>query len=143
MRSLAATLLFATALAHAEAPAESAWNEVTQSAAEVDSAKDCTLACRALESLARATKKLCDLGPDHCEEARAKLREATERVRATCPNCAAIETAGQAPPPPPPTVQSTSEAPRGGGCAGCSTSSGSRSAVALALLFLVRRRKKT
>jgi hypothetical protein len=52
----------------------------------------CSTACAALSSMGRAAEHLCELASDadhRCEDARARVRSATERVRASCPACAA------------------------------------------------------
>lgn len=54
---------------------------------------DCATACRALASLERAAKRVCEgatqLGEGgHCGEATRRLRDARGRVRAACPRCA-------------------------------------------------------
>lgn len=54
----------------------------------------CATACSALASMERATVHLCGLageGDHRCEDARARVRSATDRVRASCPACAATE----------------------------------------------------
>ncbi len=55
------------------------------------SAANCDLACRALGSLERAARVVCDLDQeaDHprCEMARTRLRAARTRVRAACGQC--------------------------------------------------------
>ncbi len=156
--TVALAILLAPSLAAAQTttPTESqkTWSEVQQQAAEAENTQDCAIACRALESLARATQHLCDLGPEHCDEARAKLREATERVRAACPECAAGRGAQTEAPhvvnaPPAPAGGGTeavqAESTRGGGCAGCNTASSARDLVVpglAALGFLVARRKR-
>ncbi|HSQ65546.1 MAG TPA: MYXO-CTERM sorting domain-containing protein [Polyangiaceae bacterium] len=151
-----AAALFAPSLALAQTTTrsepEKAWAEVQQQAAEADNAQDCALACRALQSLARATQHLCDLGPEHCDEARAKLREATERVHALCPDCTVgtlaepqprAEMAGA---PSSDRLVAESSSQKGGGCAGCSTTASSGDLVVLALaslaLMAVRRKKR-
>lgn len=53
---------------------------------------DCAMACRALASLERAAKRVCEssgqLGEGgHCGEATKRLREARGRVRAACTRC--------------------------------------------------------
>ncbi len=54
---------------------------------------DCAAACRALDSMERATRHLCDLvasSPDdapRCDDAQRKIRTAREHVRATCGVC--------------------------------------------------------
>lgn len=154
---LAALVTPSVALAQATTvPSESdkTWTQVQQNAAEAESAQDCAIACRALESLSRATQHLCDLGPEHCDEARAKLREATERVRAACPECAAVRgaqpEARMATAPPSAGGGSADRAvaaestQRGGGCAGCSASptGGDLVVPGLAALALLASRKK-
>lgn len=146
--------LLAAAPVSAQTEAESAWSEVQQRAAEVAATQDCRVACRALESLSRATKKLCDIGPDHCEEARAKLRDATARVRATCPECevkTTVEPKATNPPPAPPSyagsdtvAKEEAAAPsKSGGCAGCGIASRAEGSIGLlALALLALRRKK-
>jgi MYXO-CTERM domain-containing protein len=140
------------------AEAEQAWAEVQKSSTEALASQDCRLACRALESLQRATKRLCDIGPEHCEEARAKLRDATQRVRTTCPECE-VQTNVPADQPknanmPPPsyggggsdTLASESAPQKSGGCAGCNTSTsdpGIAGLVVLAVLALRRKKKPT
>ncbi|HEU4404927.1 MAG TPA: hypothetical protein VFS43_06505, partial [Polyangiaceae bacterium] len=70
-------------------------------ALEAGGEADCTTLCRALSSLARATERLCNLTRGEaeaterrCTDARARLKDATQRVRGACPECAI---AGQAP----------------------------------------------
>jgi hypothetical protein len=100
---------------------------------------DCLNACRALDSMRRASERLCTIDPgDACAKAQAKVRSATQRVRASCPECAAAtatqkERSAEEPPAPPATpapappsgeakaaAPAQAEAPRkGGGCAAC------------------------
>ena len=52
----------------------------------------CTIACRALASMERATSHLCSLaGEDdpRCAGARSRVRNATDRVRSGCSDCSA------------------------------------------------------
>ena len=51
--------------------------------------KECGTACRALASMERAAKSLCELG-DHaeCERAKARVDAAREKVRKSCGACA-------------------------------------------------------
>lgn len=50
--------------------------------------KECTSACRALASMERAAKSLCDLGgADECSRARARVEAARDRVRSSCGTC--------------------------------------------------------
>lgn len=108
---LAAFALFAPGMARAQGTVKKDAKAVTQAQQEFDGAlralevggeTDCATLCRALSSLARATERLCNLTrgePDsterRCTDARTRLKEATQRVRAACPECAL---AGQAPP---------------------------------------------
>lgn len=113
---------------------------------------DCALACRALESLRRAADRLCALDPgDACTDARAKLRDAAERVRVACPECAAaatVPTPRTSPVPADSTTVHASAAPgKGGGCAGCATTSGTDVdgawlAAAIAACAALRRRAR-
>lgn len=96
--------------------------------AEALSTDDCSSACKALASMRRATDRLCALEPGpRCDSARAKLDEATNKVRRACPQCA-VSVAPQPAPEAAPARESvaTASAPpperRGGGCAGCTTS---------------------
>ncbi|MBW2453583.1 MAG: hypothetical protein JRI68_03695 [Deltaproteobacteria bacterium] len=51
---------------------------------------DCTVACLALESMLRATERLCELAPGpKCEDARNKVADAKRRVSESCPDCEA------------------------------------------------------
>jgi MYXO-CTERM domain-containing protein len=119
-------------------------------------ASDCTLACRALESMRHAADRLCSLDPgDRCARARHKVEEASARVRSSCPSCA-VEQEGEkafAPPPTSPappteTVAQEAQVQRRGGCGGCATTSTPVDAVvplalgALGLLALRRRRQR-
>ncbi len=50
----------------------------------------CASACAALASMERATDHLCTLAgaqDARCSDARARVKSATDRVRATCPSC--------------------------------------------------------
>jgi hypothetical protein len=50
----------------------------------------CVTCCRALASMGRAAEHLCGLageGDERCENARARVGRATDRVRAQCPVC--------------------------------------------------------
>jgi len=89
------------------------------------STSDCATACRALASMQRAADRICALAPGKsCDDARAKVDDATRRVREQCPTCTLgapqEHTVANAPAAPSP----TSEAPRGGGCAGCNATGG-------------------
>jgi MYXO-CTERM domain-containing protein len=145
--SIVLALLVVPNLARAQAAqsqGEKAWNEVQQYAAEATDTQQCAVACKALESLARATQQLCEIGPEHCEEARAKLRDVMARVRAACPECQSAQN-------PPPTMTAdthtvqAAEVSHRGGCAGCATSGSSPEIpwlVAGLALFAARRRRR-
>jgi hypothetical protein len=118
---------------------------------------DCTMACRALESMRRATERLCAIEPgNRCAEAIRKVGDATQRVRAACPTCPeSLVESSPAPVPadapsraePEPATQGTGASTRSfevvasaegakkrGGCAGCSTpGSADRDAFTMAL----------
>ncbi|HEU4404943.1 MAG TPA: hypothetical protein VFS43_06585 [Polyangiaceae bacterium] len=78
----------------AEKGADSLWVEFERFDREVAlSTGDCATACRALGSLERAAKRVCEgaaqLGEGgRCGEATKRLREARGRVRAACTRCA-------------------------------------------------------
>jgi len=155
MRTAIFALILLAAPASAQTDGDAAWNEVQQRSAEIASTQNCQVACRALESLSRATKRLCDIGPEHCEEAKAKLRDAEQRVRTTCPECdvktGAAHVQPQEPPPPPQAygghpadTVSAQESSKRGGCAGCSSAPepADFGAAALILLATVRRKRR-
>jgi MYXO-CTERM domain-containing protein len=144
------------------AEAEVLFAEVEQDYASALSA-DCTTACRALDSISRATEHLCAIDPgDRCARARQRLADASAHVHATCPACAAPREEGPAkhaevpaqsptpPPPPPPAAPAAEEEVRvskRGGCAGCSTSQKDIDppgwiAAGIALLAFVRARSR-
>jgi MYXO-CTERM domain-containing protein len=55
-------------------------------------AGNCAVACAALESMKRASERLCEMDPGPaCERARAKVEDAEERVRNAC-DCAVATT---------------------------------------------------
>jgi hypothetical protein len=122
---------------------------------------DCSLACRALESMRRAAEHLCSLDPGaRCADARAKVGRAAERVRASCPSCDAatgtttVQEKTRAPEPAPPPEEyresdttASRNAPSHGGCAGCTAASGAcaggaLAAIAIAMTMLARRRRR-
>ena len=50
--------------------------------------KECATACRALASMERAAKTLCDLGErDECTRAKARVEAARDKVRKSCGKC--------------------------------------------------------
>lgn len=124
---------------------------------------DCTVACLALESMQRATERLCELAPGaKCEDARAKVADAKRRVSESCPDCAASHEEQAVTPVPPTPADPPSmgdDEPRAeatappaeearGGCAACAV--GGRQDGELALLggllalglTLARRRRR-
>jgi MYXO-CTERM domain-containing protein len=114
---------------------------------------DCDTACRALDSMRRAADRLCVLEPgDRCTRAQQRVKDATERVRSTCPACASVQQGEKAatPPGPAPAEREEAAAPgRAGGCAGCTLAErddarGGLGAAMLAAvgLALLRRRRK-
>jgi MYXO-CTERM domain-containing protein len=124
------------------------WTDFNAQAGALESAttQDCATACKALESLTRAAEHICAVAPDHCDEARARVRSATDRVRAACPQCETRTAdndvhAGQTTSE----VKVQAAAPEHGGCAGCATgampSDAGLAAFALALLAGIRRRR--
>jgi MYXO-CTERM domain-containing protein len=152
------TCLPATAMAQ---PAVGSRSDIDSAQAEVDNdyaqalASDCALACRALDSMRRATERLCALDPgDRCSSAKSKLDDATKRVRTACPVCAQEQgerkAASPPAPAPPPSTESVVEmesVQKKGGCAGCATASTPADAVgplALAglMLMALRRRRR-
>lgn len=53
----------------------------------------CSIACRALDSMKSSADHLCKLageGDGRCEDARGRVRGASTRVRAVCPECASL-----------------------------------------------------
>ena len=64
-------------------------DELNRAEAQIAAApKDCMSACRALASMERAAKSLCDLGgADECSQARARVEAARDRVRSSCGSC--------------------------------------------------------
>lgn len=128
--------------------ASGAGDDVSAIQAELDRdyaatlASDCPTACLALESMRRATEKLCALDPaERCTAARRKLADATARVTAACPSCGPSfrdeeKKAPIAPAPPAPaeSVVQAESVQKKGGCAGCATASGPEEAVAPVVL---------
>jgi hypothetical protein len=96
------------------------------------STSDCNLACRALASIRRAADRICALEPGpRCDAARAKVAEATRRVKETCPECVVsfVPESESAPPAAKgdeaeSTVQVSQAAPKRGGCRACMTAPG-------------------
>jgi MYXO-CTERM domain-containing protein len=107
---------------------------------------DCSIACRALESMIRSAERICELEPgERCEAARRKVADAKRRVRDACPDCAAaasldalepeplpgpVQAYGKGGPAPAPPAES------GGGCASCSVGRAHGRPLALWLLAL-------
>src|SRR5262249_37279738 len=65
------------------------WDELNRSATAIENATpaDCETACKALESMERAAQHICTVAPDHCDEAKARVAAARERVKSACPTC--------------------------------------------------------
>ncbi len=132
------------------------WNDfATQESAIANaSTQDCATACKALESLARAARHICDVAPEKCDEAKSRLRAAADRVHAACPQCTAVTQTPSTPPPPTTltggageNVSAQSAPPtRGGGCAGCAVTSSAPDfgtmLFALAAIAIFSRKKK-
>jgi len=81
-------------LPHGGSDARDGGSDVDSVVAEIDrdlaqaQSADCDTACRALDSMRRATERLCAMDPgDRCARARQKLADATARVRSACPSC--------------------------------------------------------
>jgi MYXO-CTERM domain-containing protein len=125
----------ATALAQPAPPASEALvlqGDIERYAAEADGS-DCATACRALDSMRRATDRICEIEPgDGCARAEATLRRTAARVRAACPECGAardnkapagtVAVAPNAPAAPPPAAEYAAVERKQGGCSGCTTS---------------------
>jgi hypothetical protein len=152
-------VFLALAIFPASAYAQSPEAGADELSAEIDGdyaqaqSNDCDTACRALDSMRRATDRLCVLDPgDRCARTRQKLADATARVRSACPGCA--EPAGgtfsdeskAAGAPAPPTNAPAEETvqKKSGGCAGCTlggyTSGSAEGAGWLLALALAMRR---
>ena len=76
-----------------EAALRSARAELDTASRELDLATgECGSACRALASMERATGHMCNLASDEsdrrrCEEAKAKVARARDRIRSSCGTC--------------------------------------------------------
>jgi hypothetical protein len=98
------------------------------------STSNCSLACRALESIRRAAERICALEPGpRCDAARAKAADATRRVHDACPDCATVdgatkheelkrEPAPAAPAAAPSTAEVATRSESRGGCRSCTLS---------------------
>jgi hypothetical protein len=64
--------------------AERAFDDAQKAFAAAGS--DCVTLCKALQSMSRATERLCELAGegDRCSDARTKLESARAKVKATC-----------------------------------------------------------
>ena len=124
------------------------WSDFEAQAGALDntSTQDCATACKALDSLARAAQHICEVAPDQCEAAKARLKNASDRVHAACPTCEVRAEATRAAPTSE-TVAVAQSAPSRG-CAGCAISGtkGDAGLAALAILLLAgigwRRRRR-
>jgi hypothetical protein len=165
VKRLVVFLLLAIFPSSAYAQSRDAGTDADALAAEIDRAwaqlqsNDCDTACRALDSMRRATERLCEMDPgDRCARARQKLADATARVRNACPSCPEAtgrmfapesEKAQEAPPPPAssPAVAEETVQKKNGGCGGCAIGStyggapGAAWLLGLALLMLRKRRE--
>jgi MYXO-CTERM domain-containing protein len=158
-RTLAVLLLMGVPVRALAQPATTASADADAAQIEVDRdyaqalASDCALACRALDSMRRATERLCALDAgDRCASAKKKLDDATAHVRAACPSCAEPLDERKAVVAPPPTAASPAantveqeSVQKRGGCAGCATSSAPADAagpLALAALLLLGARRR-
>jgi hypothetical protein len=141
-------LLFTASLADAQVGADggtvpNAWEDFQTQVVVIEntSTQDCAVACKALESLARAAQHICDVAPEHCEEAKARLAAMANRVHAACPQC---EIRAQSPPPQVETVATSESVHSSAGCADCATSGGTPDAtLAILAALLVLKKKKT
>ena len=139
-RALSPTFLVVAALAwpltaHAGEDLAAAEKELAEAESTL-STSDCAIACRALASIRRAADKICAIEPGspRCDAARTKERDATRRVRASCPDCA-IAFAEMAPDERerPVAKAETSYAPpseQRGGCRSCAAGGDGRSDLA-------------
>jgi MYXO-CTERM domain-containing protein len=129
------------------------WSDFESRANALDntSTQDCATACKALESLSRAAQHICEVAPDQCDAAKARLKNATDRVHAACPSCEVRAGAGAAAQQPMSDHENTVVVERSaphGGCGGCATSSrgDALAGSALSLLLLAgigwRRRRR-
>jgi hypothetical protein len=122
--------------------------EAQSSALESASTQDCATACKALESLSRAAQHICEVAPDQCDAAKARLKSASDRVHAACASCEVRAGSAATADAHENTVAIAQSAPEHGGCAGCAV--GSRNDVgagaSLSLLLLAgvgwRRRRR-
>ncbi|HEY1956250.1 MAG TPA: MYXO-CTERM sorting domain-containing protein [Polyangiaceae bacterium] len=127
--------LLVSASARAQDAGDS-WSEFQANATALDApSPDCATACKALESLARAADHICAIAPEHCQEARARVAAARERVRAACPDCA-ISFQDEYRTGATTEVLAVRSAPSRGGCAGCAMTPSSGSGGALFALGL-------
>jgi hypothetical protein len=108
------------------------------------STDSCAVACQALASMQRSVDRLCALEPGPmCVKARAKVKDADGRVRASCPECG--RAGGEAPLADarrPESAPTAAPPQRGRGCAGCTIGAderGSTGAIALALAWALAR----
>lgn len=97
--ALSALLLLLANPASADAPAgpsdmEQAMSAFAEAEKALAASPPCETMCKALHSMARAAEHICELARDgtaldqkRCVDARAKVEEATARVRAACPDC--------------------------------------------------------
>ena len=157
--ALVATTAFPTLAFAADAGAPKSDQEAATLGANIQEqlellSRDCTTACRALQSIQRAADRICELEPGaRCTDARSKADDAARKVHASCPDCVIA----QAPPrkddkeqderahtgagkkgsaDAAPVPASQPESVKSGGCRSCNESGTSLSDFAFALLAI-------
>jgi hypothetical protein len=76
----------------------------------------CAVACKALNAMASAAERLCRLSGENdgrCDDARARVRGATGRVRSSCPGCTVSASPAAAPAAPKPVAPEPNRPPPG------------------------------
>jgi hypothetical protein len=74
----------------------------------------CAVACKALNAMASAAERLCRLSGENdgrCDDARARVRGASGRVKSACPACTVSAAPAAAPAPPKGTVGPSPDRP--------------------------------
>lgn len=90
---------------HADKPAAKKRDEEPGSPGPASAGERCAVACKALASMGASADHLCTLageGDGRCDDARARVRGASARVRSACPGCAVSAGAPAGSPPAPP-----------------------------------------
>lgn len=163
--ALVATTAFPTLAFAADAGAPKSDHEAATLSANIQEqlellSRDCTTACRALQSIQRAADRICELEPgDRCKDARSKADDAARKVHASCPDCVIAQapprkdldkqqdervhageskkgSATSADAAPVPASAPQSESVKSGGCRSCNESGTSPSDFAPALLAI-------